>query len=207
MKKSALLLTIISASSLLASCGNNGDTALFYQIGITGDLISGETCKLNVYKDAQVLDTSVIYTIDTPLNATISGNEITRENNEDVDVTITANFEHESSLIEISTRVHVEYFNPLEGLTLTSIKDIKTKGVKGNEYTIEGVVMLRRGNGNGGYDGFIIKDDTDTIYVFDSTIPEEVEEGKKIIITATYDLWMVQDTKEDLEEVLKYALV
>lgn len=200
MKKSALLLTVVSAASLLASCGSQKvENQSTFAIGITGNLKSGETCKLNVYKDAQIIDTEVVYTVNLANVSDIEGNLITWKNTQDVDVTITADFTYESSAIVITADVHVEYFNPLEGLTLTSIKELKTNGKKGEKYTIEGTMMLRRGNGSGGYDGFILKDGTDTIYVFDSSIPKSVSEGKKIIITATYDLWMVQDTKEQLE--------
>lgn len=199
MKKSALFLTIVSAASLLASCGGSQDTSSEYTIGITGELMAGETCKLEIYHERKVVDTQVTYNVNVADVAKIEGNTITWTNKEAVDVKITADFKIESTAINISTDVHVGFFDPLEGLTLTSIKELKEKGVKNSTYTVEGVLMHRRGNGSGGYDGFILQDGKDTIYVFDSTIPATVKEGTKIIISATYDLWMVEDTRPTLE--------
>lgn len=199
MKKSALFLTIVSAAGLLASCGgNNQDATSAYTIGVTGSLMAGETCTLSVYHEREVVETPVTYTVSLPEIATIEGDKVTWKNTEEVNVTINAEFKVESTAMKISSEVTVGFFDPLEGLTLTSIKDIKEKGKLNDVYTLEGVVMLRRGNGSGGYDGFILQDGKETIYVFDSTIPETVKEGQKIVITATYDLWMVEDSRPAL---------
>ncbi len=204
MKKSVLFLSVISATSLLSSCTSEPekqpiDTSKL-EIKIDGNLVSGETASLSVTFDSKPIENDVIFTTSAlPTDAKISQNLITFTNLDEVEITIDAKVVLESTVYDLSKTVYVAANTPIEGEILTSIRSLKEKGVKDSTYLVQGVVMHKKSNGSGGYEGFILKEGKHTIYVFDDTLVNELEVGQRIAIRATYDLWMTKESTETLE--------
>lgn len=89
--------------------------------------------------------------------------------------------------------------DPLDAYTVMSIKDARD-AAKGTQIKVSGVVArITYANGMKP-NGFIIVDNTASIYVFDSTVAGSVQIGNKIEIAATKDFWILEDEMASAEK-------
>lgn len=71
---------------------------------------------------------------------------------------------------------------------------------KGAKVQVEGVVAQFTYNASQSRTGFILVDDTSSIYVYDDQIAMQVEKGNKVKIAATRDNWILEDEQSSAEK-------
>ena len=71
---------------------------------------------------------------------------------------------------------------------------------KGAKVQVEGVVAQFTYNAAQSVTGFILVDDTSSIYVYDDQIAMQVEKGNKVKIAATRDNWILEDEQSSAEK-------
>ena len=91
--------------------------------------------------------------------------------------------------------------SPLEAYTAMSIIDAR-ETAKGTKVRVNGVVARITYANAGGQkpNGFILVDETSSIYVFDSAIAGQVKIGNKVEIAAEKDFWILDDEKQNAEK-------
>ena len=89
--------------------------------------------------------------------------------------------------------------SPLEAYTSMSIAEAR-ETEKGAKIIVDGVVArITYANGMKP-NGFILVDETSSIYVFDSAIASRVQIGNKIEIAASKDFWILEDEMQNAEK-------
>ena len=83
--------------------------------------------------------------------------------------------------------------------TEKSISDAR-KEEKGAKVIVEGVVAQFTYNASEAVTGFILVDETNSIYVYDDHIAQQVEKGNKIKIAASRDNWILEDEVASAEK-------
>lgn len=201
MKKNKIINTlgILLLSSTFVSCGTRGTTndvdPKNFLILTSGSLQAGGSAKFQVNYKSETLDNANIkYEV-------VEGAESVKEENgvfyftnkETTTFTIKASVKYKEKDYTISRKYDVVN----DGITF--LKDIKTKGEKGKEYDVRGTVVYKKPN-RSGFDGIVLADGTDTIYVYGPEVADSVQVGNKVKLTANFAQYIVKGEEAAAEK-------
>lgn len=201
MKKNRIINTlgILLLSSTFVSCGTRGTKDDIdpnnFLILTSGSLQAGGSAKFQVNYKSETLDNANIkYEV-------VEGAESVKEengvfyfiNHETTTFTIKASVTYNEKDYTISRKYDVVNDD------ITFLKDIKTNGVKGKEYNVRGTVVYKKPN-TSGFDGIVLADGTDTIYVYGPEVADSVQVGNKVKLTANFAQYIVKGEETAAEK-------
>ena len=156
-----------------------------FEIKETGNLVCGSSISLDLFYKGEKVSDEVNFEITSGKDEVVNdGNRYYFINKEDASITFKASTKFKNEDITLEKTYEVKN----DGITL--LKDIKTSGVKGDKYTVRGTVIFKKPN-KSGYDGFVLADGSDTIYVFDKTNANNVEVGNSIKLEGNFAKYIV----------------
>lgn len=201
MKKNRIINTlgILLLSSTFVSCGARGTTGDVdpnnFLILTSGSLQAGGSAKFQVNYKSETLDNANIKyeVVEGADNVKEENGVFYFVNRETTSFTIKASLKYNEKDYTISRKYEVVNDD------ITFLKDIKTNGVKGKEYNVRGTVVYKKPN-KSGFDGIVVADGTDTIYVYGPEVADSVNVGNKVKLSANFAQYIVKGEETAAEK-------
>ena len=202
-KKFKTIFTFAISSLMLFSCANaggntnddNDDLLKKFSLENDSNLESGGSSRFFVsFNDQYLNNEDVTYSIiKSNGDVYLEDDTVYFLNKNDTNFTLKASFSYQNQELSLEKEYSVS-------TDTTLIKEIKTNAKKGDNYFVRGIVTYKKGNSDGLYDGFVLTDGDDSIYVYGSALANSVEIGNKVKIQADFTYYITSTEESHAEK-------
>ena len=202
-KKFKTIFAFAVSSLMLFSCANvrgnlgddNDDLLKKFSLENDSNLESGGSSRFFVsFNDQHLNNEDVTYSIiKSNGDVYLEDDTVYFLNKNDTNFTLKASFSYQNQELSLEKEYSVS-------TDTTLIKEIKTNAKKGENYFVRGIVTYKKGNSDGLYDGFVLTDGDDSIYVYGSALANSVEIGNKVKIQADFTYYITSTEESHAEK-------